>query len=863
MYDIDPSRLDLAREFRQKPFGLHSAELQAVLDRMRSMPVAGKHCLIVVRPNSQWLLARMEGAPPQPVPMPGVVFTDLAEAEWTVFKLRWHALTGHDLAAALREPAIPASAFVSPPVAPPDPDLAILAYADEISAAPGDSIGFKVSCLGIDAYRADIVRLRAPETGPDSDGYREEEVVTPVSGIYRGRVQPLRLGSYVKLPPLPDGAPESFTAQILAWPTRLASGSQALFGNQSHATRRGFELGIDAKGALCLRLGDGTAIAEYTTGVPLAERRWHLLAASFDGTSRRVELIQQPLAAHGFAPAAAATLREAAAFMPVASGEPLLVAARHGASADGAAPGAHFNGKLEAPRLVAKAISKAEIERLVAEPLCAELQAALIGAWDFSKEISGDVVKDLSSHHRDGRTVNLPTRAMTGHNWDGSEMDWKRRPELYGAIHFHEDDIDDACWATDFTLTVPSDLRSGVYAARLRGENAETYVPFFVRPARGTSDSRLAFLVPTATYTAYCNNRARFHSPGTELIRGQILDLDVIDMMLLRHPLGLSTYCVHSDGSGVCYGTRLRPTTNFRPKGRLWNFSIDLFIIDWLEEVGCGYDVVTDDDLHREGVSLLARYRTVVTGSHPEYLSLEMLDAMEAYLQGGGRMMYLGGNGFYWRIAYRPGSTGVIEVRRAEDGTRAWNAEPGEYHMSFTGEYGGLWSRQGRSPNLIAGIGFIAQGFDASTYYRRGPQSHDPRAAFVLAGIDDEIFGDFGHLGGGAAGDEIDAYDRNLGSPAHALVLATSEKHSNAFQLANDAVLVPNGITNALHSALIRADMVFFECPKGGAVFSTGSIAYAGSLDHNGFDNNIAKLTRNVLERFLDPAPFVMPGDLK
>jgi N,N-dimethylformamidase len=42
-------------------------------------------------------------------------------------------------------------------------------------------------------------------------------------------------------------------------------------------------------------------------------------------------------------------------------------------------------------------------------------------------------------------------------------------------------------------------------------------------------------------------------------------------------------------------------------------------------------------------------------------------------------------------------------------------------------------------------------------------------------------------------------------------------------------------------------------------VFSTGSIAYAGSLGWNGFDNDIARLTTNVLRRFADPAPFPPP----
>lgn len=55
---------------------------------------------------------------------------------------------------------------------------------------------------------------------------------------------------------------------------------------------------------------------------------------------------------------------------------------------------------------------------------------------------------------------------------------------------------------------------------------------------------------------------------------------------------------------------------------------------------------------------------------------------------------------------------------------------------------------------------------------------------------------------------------------------------------------------------------VFFEHPGGGAVFSTGSIAFVGSLAHKGYDNNIARLTRNVLRRFLDPAPFTMPQEI-
>ena len=56
-----------------------------------------------------------------------------------------------------------------------------------------------------------------------------------------------------------------------------------------------------------------------------------------------------------------------------------------------------------------------------------------------------------------------------------------------------------------------------------------------------------------------------------------------------------------------------------------------------------------------------------------------------------------------------------------------------------------------------------------------------------------------------------------------------------------------------------RADMVFFETTSGGAVFSTGSISYAGSLSVNDYNNDIETMTRNVLDRFADGTPFEFP----
>ena len=50
---------------------------------------------------------------------------------------------------------------------------------------------------------------------------------------------------------------------------------------------------------------------------------------------------------------------------------------------------------------------------------------------------------------------------------------------------------------------------------------------------------------------------------------------------------------------------------------------------------------------------------------------------------------------------------------------------------------------------------------------------------------------------------------------------------------------------------LISADIVYFDTADGGAVFSTGSITFCGSLPWNGGDNNISRMTENVIRRFI------------
>jgi N,N-dimethylformamidase len=450
----------------------------------------------------------------------------------------------------------------------------------------------------------------------------------------------------------------------------------------------------------------------------------------------------------------------------------------------------------------------------------------------------------------------LPARAVPGVRWNGDVHDWRLDPSHYGAIHFHDDDLVDAGWDPSFMLDLPVDIPSGVYALRLRTSTSEDYVPFFVVPGPQTGRADVAYLAPTVTYRAYANARLTAR-PDRIFGSGAQQQVDN-DRFLFEHPrVGLGTYERHSDGSGVMFSSHLRPVLNLKPKGGVWSFTADTNVTAWLQHTGVPFDVLTDDVLHAEGAALLEPYRVILTGTHPEYWTTPMLDALEAYLAGGGRLLYLGANGFYWRTSFHDAAPGTIEVRRAEDGARAWIAEPGEYHHESTGELGGLWRRLGRPPNRLVGVGFAAQGFTTSGHYRRSAGWSDPLVGFATEGLSEaEVFGDHGVIGGGAAGQEIDRYDRELGSPAHAVVLASSE------DLPDDMLLTKEELfATGFPGAEIRADVVFVTGPCGGAVFSVGSIAWAASLATNGYDNDLAKLTDNVLRRFVDPAPLLPSVD--
>lgn len=727
----------------------------------------------------------------------------------------------------------------------------LLGYTDHPVVAPGGKVRLAVSASA-GAYDLQLVRLIHADANPLGPGFKEREIDCSINGRRAGTAQRAKSGSYAQIDDRRAfEALQSFTISLFIAPTTPAkAGGQVLFARLGADGRTGGGFGLDDEGRLVAWSGDELVLQ----GAKLRARAWTWIVCSFDAASGTLRMLQRPC--QPIPTEAELALSEGpASFNPAAAGSPVTLAA----SLAGEHTRRHFNGRMEAVSVWEGSLAPDELRSL--EP-GGDFNLPLVARWNFGREVHSSRLVDEGPYKADGRLLQAPARAVPGRNWTGREVDFRRAPDEYGAVHFHDDDVGDNGWDFDVTFQVPADLPSGVYAFRLRAGDLEDHVPFFVRPFPGQPTARIALLMPTFSYLAYANERI---SAGVDFVAAGMTDRELAfgpeDEVLHQRPeFGVSMYDHHSDGSGVIHSSWRRPILNLRPRYRWWlsgapqYLGCDLYIVAWLEHLGQPYDVITDHCVDAEGEALLSQYQVVITSSHPEYMSYAMMTAFERYTASGGRLMYLGGNGFYWVTSLCPDSPHIIEVRRGMAGTRAWESAPGEEHHSSTGERGGLWRHRGLSPNRLTGIGFAAQGWSRQSpgYQVSAAARQNPRTAWIFQGVNEDVIGDFGLIMGGAAGDELDRADVLLGTPDHAVVLASSSGHGRYYlQVHEDVPFSHAGLTGDLNPN-VRADVTFFETSGDGAVFSVGSKAWAGSLSWNGYDNNVARLTATVLNGFLE-----------
>jgi N,N-dimethylformamidase len=375
------------------------------------------------------------------------------------------------------------------------------------------------------------------------------------------------------------------------------------------------------------------------------------------------------------------------------------------------------------------------------------------------------------------------------------------------------------------------------------------YIPFFVAPTDTTPAADLAVWLSEYSYMAYSNVSlvvtARDNYPGHNFNED-----DAKFYAANKEYATGGVYNKHVDGLYFTYGSRLRPDLHMKPGGLVYNFVQDTHITAFLEHEGIPYDIITDELVQKEGVELLERYRVVMSGTHPEYVTQDHFDAVREYLGRGGRFVYTGANGWFWSVSTPPSRPGAMESRNFANWAERFLRD---------GSRGGAIIETGRSTASLFGVEMSGMVFNGSGHYRKTADAADPRAAFLFEGVEGETFGDYGvdRVRGGAAGFEIDRANFRNGTPRHALVVARSEGLSAPIE---DVKLLEMPLGISYHpdqtEPWAEANLVFFETSGGGAVLSTGSIAWVSSTLENDFDNDVARITRNALRRFLDPEPF-------
>jgi N,N-dimethylformamidase len=233
-------------------------------------------------------------------------------------------------------------------------------------------------------------------------------------------------------------------------------------------------------------------------------------------------------------------------------------------------------------------------------------------------------------------------------------------------------------------------------------------------------------------------------------------------------------------------------------------------LLGWLEREGFAYDYYAETQLHGGQLDLDA-YRVLILSTHPEYWSRPMYRRVKRWVSRGGRLMYLGGNGINCEVVLADDLSAMV-VKNGDAREIERRGLESRFHLG------------GESEGSLLGVVFDDRGIMTAAPFRVIDETH---WAFDGTGLKN---GDrFGHKSlhmrcpGGASGHETDK-----SAPSSA---------ANVRRLAQGTNVDDGG-----------ADLITYETPSGGAVFSAGSITWPSTVL---VDEVVSKITANVLRKFL------------
>ena len=334
-------------------------------------------------------------------------------------------------------------------------------------------------------------------------------------------------------------------------------------------------------------------------------------------------------------------------------------------------------------------------------------------------------------------------------------------------------------WSPSWRVQVGDHWPPGSYLIRLEGApDQQQYVPFVVRD----DASEATYLVQSSvtTWQAYnpYGGYSLYGGPGQNSLanRSRVVSFD--------RPYGHDRTALDARGSGDFLGNELP-------------------FIFLAERLGLDLTYWTDVDLH-EQPALLAKHRCLISLGHDEYWSTPMRDAVEAGIEKGLNVAFLGANACYRQIRLEASPTGgnrrVICYKDAAADPIA-KADPAL-------ATGSSWATDlvSRPESSLTGVMYQAYGANAPLVVANA-------ASWVFAGTG---LKDGSRLSSGGkqdlVGSEFDGYEPGLHQPpGHEVEI-----------LAHSPV---QGVTGSGYS-----DMAYYSVPGGGGVFATGTASWVTSL---------------------------------
>lgn len=460
---------------------------------------------------------------------------------------------------------------------------------------------------------------------------------------------------------------------------------------------------------------------------------------------------------------------------------------------------------------------------------------------------------------------------------------------LVGELHPipEECSISGCGWPVALIFAIGAQWRSGAYIVRTQcrheGQIADTHDHLLiVRPAPAADKSgRLLLIAATSTWTAYndwggSNHYQGFTGPDKNLFSA---------VLSIHRPLAKGFVTLPPDAPRP---TLLEaPATMAEPRypHMEWAYahgyskkyasagwaSYERHFLRWAEDAGYAVDVMVQTDLlfHPE---CLTGYSCLVMVGHDEYWSWEMRDAIDAYVDQGGRIARFAGN-FMWQI--RLEEDGDIQVchkylARKNDPfmttgprhlvTESWEApelgRPGAATFGLNATRGLYAGWSGCSPRGARGFPvyrpehWAFQG--TGLYYGDVLGAGSVIFGYEVDGLDYEIRGGLPYVAPG----EIAPHGLEILALGLSSTIEEGETilPGKTFLGSEDAEYVASVLKGSTDKAAVEATkrgagmIVHFHRGKG-EVFHAGTCEWVAGLLRR--DEMVMKVTRNVLDRFL------------